>query len=153
MGKDTRFTDLTANLPEPASDDGFHPSQDFTVRCGRCGRSVCSFNVNIYDGPGGPHISEPFLGRDWPHPVSGRSGMTGRGRSVALSVDRGSAFKTTNALESAAGHENCWIVTCAGRRCGMQQKVSWETLDRAISLAFRGGRHELVLGLDFSREP
>ena len=151
MGEDTRLTDLAATLPEPAPADGFHPSQDFTVRCGRCGRSVCFFNVDIYDGPGGPPIAEPFLGRDWDHPVPGRAGMTGRGRSVALSVDHGSAFKVRNPDESQ-GHENCWILKCPGRRCRMQQKVGLDALDRAIGHAFRSGRTELVLGIDFSRD-
>lgn len=154
MGKNTRLADLAAQLhEEPASEDGFYPSHDFTVQCGRCGRSVCSFNVDIYDDAGGPHISEPFLGRDWDHPVPGRAGMTGRGRSTALSVDRSSAFEATDALEGLGhGHENCWILKCPGRRCRMQQKVSWETLDRAVARAFRSGQHELVLGVDFSRD-
>ena len=152
MGKTPRLADLAAQLPdEPESEDGFHPSQDFTVRCGRCDRSVCSFNVDIYDDDGGPHMSEPFLGRDWDHPDPRHAGMTGRGRSLALSIDRGLAFKATNALESE-GRQNCWILKCPGRRCRMQQKVSWETLDRAVARAFLSGQHELVLGVDFSRD-
>jgi hypothetical protein len=147
-----RHTDLLADLPDgDESDDGYHPSQDFTVRCGRCGRSVCSFNVDVYDA-GGTHMAEPFLGRDWDHPDPRRAGMTGRGRSVALSVDWGEGFKTTNSLESMFGGQNCWILKCPGRRCRMQQKVSWGTLDRAVARAFLSGQHELVLGVDFSRD-